>query len=617
MDEFSYYNQLCVLEDIAAQYTEGKKCCTMIHANAELISSHLYRVAVIGEFKRGKSSLINALIGASVLPTDVIPLTAAITRLTYGTERKIIVHYKDGQSEEKTLDELIDYATKYDRQREITAESVREIEVKYPSVLCKNHIEILDTPGLNDNESMSEVTLSVLGEIDAAIVVISATKPLSLTEQNLIIDLIRQDGIRHLIFVVTFLDALLDEEEKDRMLSFICERLKKDLLGRAEKAAESDPILAEKARKILSAPDVFGVSSRQAMLGFTNDDKKLLKESRFPEFKEELLALLTAAQSEDIPQKVESVTNMVEADLPGWHEYEVQRLSEEEADARNQLQARKYYLDHSKEELTKAFREMDLNLEKKGLSASAGIESAGLERLLTKLFAKNLSSLTSQSITHETIYRALQSGKREAENELERLQSSLNRWIRIEEDNVLSKFSGMRRMVGLPEHDLDRKLDVVRQRPVPPFSWTKEPLPQVANLKGIDVMATVKPAINQSLLDYGKALNQAIAFWRMILLRQNTEDKSTLGKTEEFDAVLDAVNIRKSALDFNYLQHIKKIQEIKRTVASAHETGATGSGSSCAEIMICPNCGAQFPPGQVYCELCGARARKKSEDERL
>lgn len=610
MDEFGFYNQLCVLEDIAAQYTEGEKFCPTIRSYAELISSQLYRVAVIGEFKRGKSSLINALIGASVLPTDVIPLTAAITRLTYGTERMIIVHYKNGQSEEKTLDELIDYATKYDRQRELTAESVREIEVRYPSVLCKNHIEILDTPGLNDNESMSEVTLSVLGEIDAAIVVISATKPLSMTEQDLIIDLIRQEGIRHLIFVVTFLDALLDEEEKDRMLSFIQGRLQKDLLARAEKAAEGDPVLAEKARRILLAPDIFGVSSRQAMQGFTNDSKKLLQESRFPAFKEELLALLTAAQSEDIPKKVEYVTNMVASSIPKWYEHEVCLLAEQEAAAQKQEQMWRYYVEHSREELTKAFQEMDAALERKGLSPAAGIESTGLERMLLKIFIKHLSSLTAQNATHENIYRTLKVAQAEAEEELKTLENSLKRWVHEEMDRVLFQFISMRRLVNLPEMNSDIELGKL---PFPLFSWTREPIPQTANLKSVNVIETVKPAIHQSLLDYGKAINKNISQWRVVLLRQNSSDKNRAEKTESIDALLGTIGMRQGALEFNYMQHLDKISEIMNAVASAHETGTAGLGSSYTEIMACPNCGAKFPPGQVYCERCGAKAKKEAE----
>ena len=580
MDEFNFYNQLCVLSDIAAQYSEGKAVSSEVRADAEEISSHLYRVAVIGEFKRGKSSLINALIGASVLPTDVIPLTAAITRLTYGTKQMIIVSYKDGHSEEKTLDELIDYATKYDQEREKTAESVREIEVKYPSVLCKNHIEILDTPGLNDNESMSEVTLSVLGEIDAAIVVISATKPLSLTEQNLILDLIRQDGIRHLVFAVTFLDTLGDEEEKDRMLSFIRGRIQKELLGRAEKAAEDNSVLLKKARGILSSPDLFGVSSRQAMQGFTNDDRKLLKESRFPVFKEELLALLTAAQSEDIPPKVEQITRMVESALPGWREHELRLLAEQETEAQRRRQTWQFYIEHSKGELTQAFQRMDAALAKKGLSPSAGLESAGLERMLVKCFVKRLSTLTQENTTHEAIARALQSAKQEAEQELNKLERSLSSWVREEMGRVLDWFVNLRRMVELSDWELERELHEFDQRPFPPFSWTEEPIPKSENLRGVNVIETVKRAVHRSLTDYGAAVNQYIAHWRIIFIHRNAEDRNTAGILESMDAVLENVTMRRGALEFNYLRHMEKIRDIRQNAASAGGTVREQAGAA-------------------------------------
>lgn len=575
MDEFYLYNQLCVLEDIANQYTEGKKLCPVIRANAELVSSRLYRVAVIGEFKRGKSSLINALIGASVLPTDVIPLTAAITRLTYGTQRKIIIHFKDGTDEEKTLDELIDYATKYDSKREASAATVREIEVKYPSVLCKNHIEILDTPGLNDNESMSEVTLSILGDVDAAIVVISATAPLSMTEQNLIVDLIRQEGIRHLAFVVTFLDALMDEEEKDRMLNLIRNRLTGDLLDRAARELGDDPELVEKARKILNVPDLFGVSSRQAMEGFTEDNRKLLKESRFPAFKEELLALLTAAQSADIPKKVESAAKLVESGLPQWKAEEDRRLSEQQRETSEQLRAWEHYIDCSKAELTGLLRDMDASLQKKGLS-SQGIESTALEKMLAKLFIKRLSALTPQTSTHEGILDALRAGVKEAEAELARLEKSLQGWVNTAMENTLKQFQRMRQPIIPEDTGLTAKIGAwEKTHHFPAFSWTHDPVPVSSNLQGMNVIPVVKQGLSQSIKDYGSAVNKYIASWRVVLFQQNTKDRDTPGVVESLRSCLDTLEMRQEALKFNYGQHVDRIRKIRESAVSEPLESAT------------------------------------------
>lgn len=579
MDEFYLYNQLCVLEDIAGQYTEGKKLCPVIRANAELVSSRLYRVAVIGAFKRGKSSLINALIGASVLPTDVLPLTAAITRLTYGTERKIIIHYKDGTGEEKTLEELMDYATKYDRKREATAATVREIEVKYPSVLCKNHIEILDTPGLNDNEAMSEVTLSVLGDVDAAIVVISAKTPLDMTEQDLVIDLIRQEGIRHLVFVATFLDLIEDEEDKSRILELIRSRIATDLLSRAADEFAEKPELVEKARRILTSPDLFGVSSRQAMQGFTNDDKKLLKESRFPAFKEELQALLTAAQSADIPKKVESVANLVASSIPQWQAAEAELLSQQHREASDKLRAVERYINNSGKELTNLLRKMDAYLEKKGLS-SRGIESDALEKTLVKLFISRLSALTPETSTHANIAGALQTALKEAEAELARLENSLRSWVDTIMESTLNQFEEMRRPIAPDDTDLADKLNEWRESyPFPSFSWTRYPLPVVSNLQGMNVIPVIRKGISQSIQDYGRAVNEYIAHWRVVLLRQNTRDRDLNDPSvmEPIRTQIESIEMHQEALKFNYGQHVDKIRKIQESVASAEAAGAADS----------------------------------------
>src|SRR6476660_5374268 len=48
------------------------------------IEGDVFRIAVVGEFKRGKSTLINALMGREILPADVLPCSATVNRVTYG-----------------------------------------------------------------------------------------------------------------------------------------------------------------------------------------------------------------------------------------------------------------------------------------------------------------------------------------------------------------------------------------------------------------------------------------------------------------------------------------------------------------------------------------------------
>lgn len=203
MDNYEIYHSLCSLEDIVRQYPDSDEIVRELDLLANQLSTLNYRIAVIGEFKRGKSSLVNALLGTEILPTDILPTTAVINRIVYDNEQKIIIYFKDGRIENSKIENLINYATKLDSNKEKFAATIREIEVHYPFVFAQKNIELIDTPGLNDNEKMTATTIEVLDKIDTAIVVISATMPLSETEQSLISQLIEQKDIYHLTFVIT------------------------------------------------------------------------------------------------------------------------------------------------------------------------------------------------------------------------------------------------------------------------------------------------------------------------------------------------------------------------------------------------------------------------------
>ena len=76
-----------------------------------------FHLAVLGQFKRGKSSLINALLGENVLPTAVIPLTAIPTFLRGGKNRRAVVRFNGDRPEEDfaagTSEELAAFLTRY------------------------------------------------------------------------------------------------------------------------------------------------------------------------------------------------------------------------------------------------------------------------------------------------------------------------------------------------------------------------------------------------------------------------------------------------------------------------------------------------------------------------
>lgn len=556
MDEFFLYKQLCDLENIASQYTEGQKLCNIIKKTADQISSRKYIAAIIGEFKRGKSSLINAIVGADILPTDILPMTAVVTRVVYGTKRKILIKYKDGRSQERAIEELVDFATKYDLEKEKTALSVQEIEVSYPSVFCKNNIELLDTPGLNDNESMSYVTRGVMGDIDAAIMVISAKEPLSMTEQNLIIDLIQQPNIRHIVFVVTFIDAMESENDKDKIIEFIRGRLSNELLVRSKDNELVDP---DKARNILSEPDIFGVSSRQAMDGFINDDEDLLKESRFQRFKQELLALLTASQNLDLLPKTAAIINKAEQCLPEWKQAEENMSYAEEAELKEYLHLMRGYISEARNELIGFMRKMDKDLEMKGVSVSE-LETQEIEKCVKKIFIKKLTVLNSETYTHENIYAALNNAAEEAKQFIIDTGYVIEGHIRQGMKYVIGQYAEICGRLKLSYAETVEKQDKA-VKDFPQFEWDRIPVPDIADLRGVDVMPFVCVVLKESIDIYGERVIKFIEAWRVVLLKQNKQDLAMLEKNVQ--GRLEALMVKRQALQFNYLQNLNKIKNIQ------------------------------------------------------
>ena len=417
MNEFEIYNALCEMEKIAAQYSGGAEMSAKLRQVADRASTKLYRVAVIGEFKRGKSSLINALVGSAVMPTDIIPMTAVVTRMVYGEKKSIIIHYKDGHKEQKTVEELIDFATKYDAQKEKTARTISEIVVYYPSVFCRNRIEILDTPGMNDNEEMSAITLGVLGDVDAAVMVISARAPLSETEQGLIVNMIGEQSIHHIIFVVTYIDTISDDpKEQDRMIDFIRNRIKTNLFKRVESALSDEPDLISKARDILSEPDIYGVSALQAMQSFTNDDNKKLKLSRLPEFKQALLEFLTAAQSSDMRLNALDHARYLSKNLDTWMVSLEAECKEQIKAAAKMKTAMEDYKKNGRKKLIGLLKEVDIELNKKNIFLERKGEWLEPEIKASIVpYIGALAEIREDTDTDEYLYRELSKATEKAE----------------------------------------------------------------------------------------------------------------------------------------------------------------------------------------------------------
>lgn len=250
-----------------------------------------FNVAIVGEFKRGKSTLINALLEQSILPADVLPCSATLNRVTYGIDPHATIEYRDGHSEDIPVDALEDYVTKLTPESEQRAANVKSATVYYPISFCKNGVTIIDTPGLNDDATMTEVTLAVLPETDAAIMVMMCGSPFSESEREFLESKIMASDLGRVIFVVTGIDRY-DEEEQEKLLQLFRRRITDSVLNKAKSVyGENSSEFAVYQRK-LGSIKIYPLSARNALRAKMKNDDAMLRESRFPEFEEGLTDFL-------------------------------------------------------------------------------------------------------------------------------------------------------------------------------------------------------------------------------------------------------------------------------------------------------------------------------------
>jgi hypothetical protein len=173
--------------------------------------------------------------------------------------------------------------TKLTPDSERRASDIEEAIVQHPLRFCRDKADIIDTPGLNDDEAMTQVTMSVLPQVDAALFVILAQSPFSGYEADFLSKLLTQD-LGRVVFVVNRIDEIRRENDKARILTVVRERIEKAVRARAaELHGEGTPEAAALVARI-GRPRVFGVSGADALDARLNGDEALLAKSGFIAF---------------------------------------------------------------------------------------------------------------------------------------------------------------------------------------------------------------------------------------------------------------------------------------------------------------------------------------------
>jgi GTPase SAR1 family protein len=250
------------------------------------LETELFRFVVVGEFSRGKSTVINALLGERVLPSSVEPTTAVLTKIQGGASRCFRLRYRDGRADEsisaeqfKTLVAPPKPAQRDKEQRRLYEQKQGElrslalIEIIHPGSICDEGVEIVDTPGTNDLDPLREqITYDYIPRADAVLFVLTARQALTQSEYAFLQNRVLKSDVARIFFLLNFADTLDPDD-----LSTVHNKCLSDLV------------------QLVESPKLYPVSAKRALASRTTrsgNSSSLSDEGGFGELERALASFL-------------------------------------------------------------------------------------------------------------------------------------------------------------------------------------------------------------------------------------------------------------------------------------------------------------------------------------
>ncbi len=203
-----------------------------------------FRVLVVGEAKRGKSTFVNALIGEEYLPTDVDIATSEVFRVSNADRQEFRLRFEDGTSAPITRDDLLRYGSELAEQSSDTP-PLRWIEVDTPARYIPARVALLDTPGLGAlYAAHAQVTGRFIPYADSTILVLDSGQPLGTAELDLL------ERILEITTRIFFVQTKIDQHDREDWQAV---------------RDRNEAILAERFPERLPSPKVWPFSARNLL----------------------------------------------------------------------------------------------------------------------------------------------------------------------------------------------------------------------------------------------------------------------------------------------------------------------------------------------------------------
>lgn len=259
----------------------------------EKLASHKFAVGVMGEFKRGKSTVINSMLEKEIMPADIMPCSATMNRVTYDLQPHVELIMQDGTVKNIPVEQLENYVTKLTSENESRASLVEEAIVYYPCRFCQNGVDIVDTPGLNDDERMNRISEEVISKLDAVIMVITPDNPFSMSEAEFVRNKLMVSDLSRLIFLVNKIDTVRKIQDRQRVVQGIKEKIQGSVLEKMAEIYGEGSKEYQDAKMKMGNIRIYPISALDALEGKIEGDQQLIEQSGTLPFEEALTCMLT------------------------------------------------------------------------------------------------------------------------------------------------------------------------------------------------------------------------------------------------------------------------------------------------------------------------------------
>jgi ribosome biogenesis GTPase A len=231
-------------------------------------------LAVVGQFSRGKSTLMNAILGSAYLPTGALPMTSVVTTVSYGSTPRAMVRRRERSiAIETPLAELARFVAQSSAQR---AElQVVSVDVEVPAEVLRLGFAFVDTPGIGSAIDVNTATTKrFLPQADAVIFVTGFDSALTASEVEFLGEVGRHVGK---LFLVINKRDLVSAQAAEEVVDFVRHRLRDDLR--------------------LDDVRIFALSALQALQARVGADNERLAASGLPALEAALVQFLTAEKT--------------------------------------------------------------------------------------------------------------------------------------------------------------------------------------------------------------------------------------------------------------------------------------------------------------------------------